>query len=99
MAVIRISADELNQYYHKILEIKAQLEAVLKTIDECIERLATEWSGASYDEYKKQYDEIRATVVKLIDYINSFAEAMSKTIENFNRVDADLASAIGSSLK
>lgn len=96
MAVSRInvSTDEMENYALKLRNVETILSEIKKSLDECMGRLAEEWEGDSFDGYYDQYQQIEFKFSKTIEYIESFAETIHKTSENFAAMDKELADSI-----
>ncbi|MCQ2544282.1 MAG: WXG100 family type VII secretion target [Lachnospiraceae bacterium] len=95
---INVSPAEMRDYAVKLGLVKENLEQILSNLDDCMDRLAEEWTGEAYDGYAEQYQKIRFKLEKTIDYINSFIEAIRQTAKNFEEADAQIAQSIRSML-
>ena len=93
---IRLDAEQMNYYANRLAKYREQMEEILKKLDECMGRLAEEWAGESYEEYAKQYEEIKTAYAASIEYVQRFSDAMTQTYNNFVNVDGELAKAIRS---
>lgn len=95
---INVSLPQMEAYAVKLEVVKENLEQILSNLDDCMDRLAEEWTGDAYDGYAEQYQIIRFKLEKTIDYINSFIEAIRQTAKNFAEADAQIAQSIRSML-
>lgn len=93
---IRLDAEQMNFYAKRLIAYREQLDELLKRLDDCMARLSEEWAGEAYEEYYKQYSEIKTLCEATIEYVQRFADAMLETYNNFVSVDSQLATAIRS---
>ncbi len=93
---IRLDAEQMAFYAKRLIQIKEKLEELLKRLDECMGRLSEEWAGDAYEEYVKQYEQIKTAYEATNEYIQKFSDAMLQTHANFVSVDTQLAQAIKS---
>ncbi len=91
---IRLDAEQMAYYAKRLVQIKEQLEELLKKLDECMARLSEEWAGDAYEEYNKQYAEIKTAIEATIAYVQKFSDVMIQTHANFVSVDSQLAQSI-----
>lgn len=93
---IRLDAEQMAFYAKRLVQMKEQLEELLKTLDECMARLSEEWAGDAYEQYSVQYSEIKTAYEATNEYIQKFSDVMLQTHANFVSVDTELAKAIKS---
>lgn len=93
---IRLDAEQMAFYAKRLVQIKEQLEELLKRLDDCMARLSEEWAGDAYEQYSLQYSEIKTAYEATNEYIQRFSDAMLQTHANFVNVDTQLAQAIKS---
>lgn len=93
---IRLDAEQMAFYAKRLIQIKEKLEDLLKRLDDCMGRLSEEWAGDAYEEYNKQYLEIKTAYEATNEYIQKFSDVMLQTHANFVNVDTQLAQAIKS---
>lgn len=89
--VISISPEGLRGEGKKLATDASELQDILKKLEQLIAQLQVDWQGDASVKYAKQFEVLTPSYKKAVESINSFSEAVIKTADNFEDLDAQIA--------
>lgn len=92
MASIKVTPEELSQQGQKLVGYAGDLEEILSNIDGEVQNIIDGWDGLAQDAYYSMYNEMKKSLDKFPDLVNSLGEATKSAADAFSKIDSELQS-------
>lgn len=92
MASIKVTPEELSQQGQKLVGYAGDLTDILSSIDGEVQTIIDGWDGLAQDAYYNMYTEMKKSLDKFPELVNSLGEATKSAAEAFSQVDSTLES-------
>ena len=97
MASIRVTPETLNSQGNELIGYAGDLTDILGSIESKINEIIDGWDGLAQDAYYDMYTEMKQSLDKFPELVNSLGEATVSSAETFSSVDEQLQSGFNSS--
>jgi len=92
MASIRVTPETLSSQGNDLISYSEDLAEILSSIDSKINEIIDGWDGLAQDAYYDMYSNMKTSLDKFPELVNSLGEATVSSAEAFSSVDEQLQS-------
>ncbi len=90
MASIRVTPEELSQQGNNLVTFAGELSDTLQKIDSEIQTIIDGWDGLAQDAYYDMYQQMKESLDKFPELVDSLGQATISAADAFNSVDEQL---------
>lgn len=92
MASIRVTPEELSQQGDNLVSRAQELADILSAVDNEVQTIIADWDGLAQDAYYDMYTEMKSSLDKFPELVESLGQATKSAAEAFSTVDSELQS-------
>ncbi len=92
--IIRVSANSINRDAERIKELNGTLPALVKELEEAMEKLSGCWEGIAWASFQETTAYYMETLTDVYKYMGEFVEKMLEASQDYERTEQDICGGI-----